>query len=286
MDKDELEKYEAMLRAMEREIRSSQIANGVKDSPDPDLDSERVEDAVKRPAEELLRLRSFVAGKTSSDISAISQTRGNGRNDSRRIETLEQRVRDRDLELRRLRLLLYTLSLDSPDTEEAPSVEKHDEQILQLSEIVSDEIDLTDDSALASFSVTERLTFMEAYTLLIPQQKQFCDGLVAYAVKKSGLLAKYAKYHLSVGSGAKRLLKLSIKDGIVIACFHIEDQRVRELRRKSGETDIRIKETTLPVSNDDAYATAKAIIDLRETQIAEDIAIRKEKRKEARRKKQ
>lgn len=79
-----------------------------------------------------------------------------------------------------------------------------------------------------------------------------------------------------------------IKNGITIALFRLEDERLRKIRRNatSDGAEVKIKETELAVSDVVAYGTAKEMIDLRITQLEEDIAYQKlraaERRKAAR----
>lgn len=256
-----------------------------KNTAESDLRADELQERVKRQAEAISRLRSLLAedsarvGDSPSAKSVESED-----SETAQIETLERRVRDRGFELQRLRTLVETLSFDSGEDGVLPSPTEKEKPIPEQTENFSDPGGMADGSLSAVFHVAERLTFGEAYRLLMPKQKRYCDELVKYAVKKSGTSEKYAKYYLLVGVGAKQLLKLGIKDGIVVAYFRVEDQRLRELRRKSGDATIKIKETLLQVDNDDAFSAAKEIIDLRETQIMEDVAAKKESRNRKRRK--
>lgn len=275
MDRDDLKRYAELLQTMENVFDSSQDV-AEKKTAESELSAEELQARVKQQADMILRLRALIAENpslTDNQPSVDSIRRENS--ESSRIEMLEQHVKDRGFELQRLKILLDTLSFDESADIDQPSLDEKEESISEQAESVSESDGGSADAPSAAFVVAERLTFVEAYRLLLPKQKRYCDELVKYAVKKSGISEKYAKYHLSVGVGAKQLLKLGIKDGTVIAYFRVEDQRMRELRRKSGDAAIKIKETLLQVDNDDAVIAAKEIIDLRETQILEDIAARK-----------
>ncbi|MCI8729375.1 MAG: hypothetical protein HFK07_06105, partial [Clostridia bacterium] len=78
--------------------------------------------------------------------------------------------------------------------------------------------------------------------------------------------------------------KLSVKDGEVMAYFRIEDERLRKLRMNAKENDaeIKIKETEIAVDGESAYEMAKDLIDLRITQIEENLEYRKQLLKEKR----
>jgi len=96
---------------------------------------------------------------------------------------------------------------------------------------------------------SERLDVQEAILLLSDDQKMYIFGLRDYAIEKSGEKASFAKYHLTVGKGTKQVVKLSVKDGEVVAYFRIEDERLRKLRMNAKENDaeIKIKETEIAV---------------------------------------
>ena len=123
-----------------------------------------------------------------------------------------------------------------------------------------------------------------AILLLSDDQKRYIFGLRDYAIERSGDKASFAKYHLTVGKGAKQVIKLSVKDGKVMAYFRIEDERLRAIRRNARENDaeIKIKETEIEIDGESAYEMAKDLIDLRKTQIDENIAYQKQQRREKR----
>ena len=132
---------------------------------------------------------------------------------------------------------------------------------------------------------SERLDIQDAILLLSDDQRRYIFGLRDYAIEKSGEKASFAKYHLTVGKGTKQVVKLSVKDGEVMAYFRIEDERLRKLRMNAKENDaeIKIKETEIAVDGESAYEMAKDLIDLRITQIEENLEYRKQQLKEKRR---
>jgi len=132
---------------------------------------------------------------------------------------------------------------------------------------------------------SERLDIQDAILLLSDDQKRYIFGLRDYAIEKSGEKASFAKYHLTVGKGTKQVVKLSVKDGEVMAYFRIEDERLRKLRMnaKENDADIKIRETEISVDSESAYEMAKDLIDLRITQIEENLEYRKQLLREKRR---
>jgi len=131
---------------------------------------------------------------------------------------------------------------------------------------------------------SERLDIKDSILLLSDDQKRYIFGLRDYAIERSGEKASFAKYHLTVGKGTKQVIKLSVKDGEVMAYFRIEDERLRTIRRNARENDaeIKIKETEMAVDGESAYEMAKDLIDLRVTQIEENLEYRKQLLKEKR----
>ncbi len=131
---------------------------------------------------------------------------------------------------------------------------------------------------------SERLDIKDSILLLSDDQKRYIFGLRDYAIEKSGEKPSFAKYHLTVGKGTKQVVKLSVKDGEVMAYFRIEDERLRTIRRNARENDaeIKIKETEMAVDGESAYEMAKDLIDLRVTQIEENLEYRKQLLREKR----
>ena len=133
-------------------------------------------------------------------------------------------------------------------------------------------------------SGSERLDIKDSILLLSDEEKRYIFGLRDYAIERSGEKASFAKYHLTVGKGTKQVVKLSVKDGEVMAYFRIEDERLRKLRMNAKENDaeIKIKETEIAVDSESAYEMAKDLIDLRVTQIEENLEYRKQLLREKR----
>ena len=133
-------------------------------------------------------------------------------------------------------------------------------------------------------SGSERLDIKDSILLLSDEEKRYIFGLRDYAIERSGEKASFAKYHLTVGKGTKQVVKLSVKDGEVMAYFRIEDERLRKLRMNAKENDaeIKIKETEIAVDSESAFEMAKDLIDLRVTQIEENLEYRKQLLKEKR----
>ncbi|MDE7328123.1 MAG: hypothetical protein K2N57_00005, partial [Clostridia bacterium] len=115
-----------------------------------------------------------------------------------------------------------------------------------------------------------RLTIDEAYAKLSKEQKKFFDKLHDYALSKEKCKEKKSTYYILLGqSSVNPLIKLTVKKDTTVALFKMEDEYFKDLRKNAGSdgTKMKVKETELIVSDEQAFATAKEMIDLREDQI-------------------
>ncbi len=116
-----------------------------------------------------------------------------------------------------------------------------------------------------------RLTLEEAYAKLTKEQKKYFDGLREYAMSKdSKCKEKLSTYFTTIGpSTTNPFIKLTIKKGITVALFKMEDEYLKDIRRNaSGDgTKVKVKETEVPIGDKQAYDTAKDMVDLRLDQI-------------------
>ena len=119
-------------------------------------------------------------------------------------------------------------------------------------------------------AVAPRLTLDEAYEKLSAKQKKFFDTLKEYAMTKDKCKEKKSTYYILLGqSSVNPLVKLTIKKDCTVAMFKMEDEYFKDIRRNAGSegTKVKVKESELIVSDAQALATAKEMIDLREDQI-------------------
>ncbi|MDE6606059.1 MAG: hypothetical protein K2K85_08605 [Clostridia bacterium] len=115
-----------------------------------------------------------------------------------------------------------------------------------------------------------RLTLDEAYALLSKEQKKYFDGLRDYALTKYKCKEKKSTYFVVFGrTSTNPLLKLTIKKDTTVALLKMEDEYMKDIRRDAtGDgTKVKVKETEVVVSDAQAYATAKKMVDLRDDQI-------------------
>ena len=116
-----------------------------------------------------------------------------------------------------------------------------------------------------------RLTLEEAYAKLTKEQKKYFDGLREYAMSKdSKCKEKLSTYFTTIGpSTTNPFIKLTIKKGITVALFKMEDEYLKDIRRNASSdgAKVKIKETEIAVPDKQSYDTAKDMVDLRIDQI-------------------
>ncbi|MCI9291657.1 MAG: hypothetical protein HFE32_07705, partial [Clostridia bacterium] len=116
-----------------------------------------------------------------------------------------------------------------------------------------------------------RLTLEEAYAQLTKEQKKYFDGLREYAMSKdSKCKEKLSTYFTTIGpSTTNPFIKLTIKKGITVALFKMEDEYLKDIRRNASSdgAKVKIKETEIAVPDKQSYDTAKDMVDLRIDQI-------------------
>ena len=116
-----------------------------------------------------------------------------------------------------------------------------------------------------------RLTLEEAYAKLTKEQKKYFDGLREYAMSKdSKCKEKLSTYFTTIGpSTTNPYIKLTIKKGITVALFKMEDEYLRDIRRNANSdgAKVKVKETEIAIPDKLSYDTAKDMVDLRIDQI-------------------
>ena len=116
-----------------------------------------------------------------------------------------------------------------------------------------------------------RLTLEEAYAKLTKEQKKYFDGLREYAMSKdSKCKEKLSTYFTTIGpSTTNPFIKLTIKKGITVALFKMEDEYLKDIRRNASSdgAKVKVKETEIAIPDKLSYDTAKDMVDLRIDQI-------------------
>ena len=145
------------------------------------------------------------------------------------------------------------------------------EKIVEVEKVVEKVVPMpVEKPAPKAKAPAQRLTLDEAYAKLSVTQKKIFDTLKAYALTKDKCKEKKSTYFTVLGqSTVNPLVKLTIKKNTTVAMFKMEDEYFKDIRRgaSSDGTKVKVKETEVVVGDNQALATAKDMIDLREDQI-------------------
>ncbi|MBR2313109.1 MAG: hypothetical protein IKA46_07490 [Clostridia bacterium] len=133
-----------------------------------------------------------------------------------------------------------------------------------------------------SFSAAQQQTLDEQYRALSKEQKRFYDKIAAYAASKEGSKCNKNQRYQEYKIGAKRIVRLRIKRGILHCEFLMIN---RDLRNHVSENKIPIKEsaTVIKVQNASTVEMVFSSIDLAVQLIEEERAYKKQLAKERRR---
>ncbi|MBQ6727329.1 MAG: hypothetical protein IJQ87_00080 [Clostridia bacterium] len=107
-----------------------------------------------------------------------------------------------------------------------------------------------------------RKTLDENYAELSQEQKGFFDGLLAYGMGKENAEENRTKTEVQVKADKKSVMRLTVKRGITVAKFHLENDLVKQYRKNDAESKIAVKDTEIKVIDVAAYETAKGLIDV------------------------
>ena len=133
-----------------------------------------------------------------------------------------------------------------------------------------------------SFSASQQQTLDEQYRTLSKEQKRFYDKIAAYAASKEGSKCNKNQRYQEYKIGAKRIVRLRIKRGILHCEFLMIN---RDLRNHFSESKIPVKETAtvIKVQNTETVQIVFSSIDLAIQLIEEERAYKKQLAKERRR---
>ena len=171
---------------------------------------------------------------------------------------------------------------EEPATAEQPASEQPaSEPMQETSEEVAAAADLEGKTVFEAKSIS----FDEAYEALNREQKGFFNHIKNYALEKANAEEKRQANCICVKASGKQLLKLTIKRGITVAQFMLENDLLKNYTR-SGESAVAIKTkaTEIPVYDVEAMNTACRMVDLMEEQNEKERQAAKERRKAAQRK--
>ncbi len=117
------------------------------------------------------------------------------------------------------------------------------------------------------------LTIGELYELLSAEQKRFFDKLKKAALAKPQAKLSVAKNYETVKVGKRALIRLRIRKLVTVAEYSLENDILKEFRRKdpnkAGNSKIKVRPTFVAVTDAATLETALDMIDLVHKQILE-----------------
>lgn len=173
--------------------------------------------------------------------------------------------------------------IEEKPIEEKPKVEPVIEEKIEMPEVEENVQTEVKEGASGNIVITpnKKLSLQEAYKNLSSKQKEYFRSLRDYADKKPNSRSKETKNHVVVGCGNKHYIRLSVKRGLTIASFPSENEEMMRLRL-SGIVPMKAEEVQMKIVDDNSFAMAKQMIDIRVNQVAKEKQILKEIRKENR----
>lgn len=127
-----------------------------------------------------------------------------------------------------------------------------------------------------------KLTFEEQIKALNKEQRRYFKTLREYALKKQDAKERQTKSAILVGvSKAKPILKLSVRKGVILCSFKLENDLLRNYKRTTGATAdmIHQKETEVLIHDDEMLKTALGMIDLMVEQHEKELQEAKERKR-------
>ncbi len=181
---------------------------------------------------------------------------------------------------------------DAGETSEAATPPTQAEESVTAEQPASEPMQETSEEVAAAADLegktvfeAKSISFDEAYEALNREQKGFFNHIKNYALEKANAEEKRQANCICVKASGKQLLKLTIKRGITVAQFMLENDLLKNYKR-SGESAVAIKTkaTEIPVYDVEAMNTACRMVDLMEEQNEKERQAAKERRKAAQRK--
>ncbi len=138
---------------------------------------------------------------------------------------------------------------------------KKDKQAKKINTMNFDENSNAPD--VVNFKVRD-ISFEEQINALSEKQRQYFNSILDYAMQKPGAEEQKLKNVICVRVNKKIILKLSIRRGVTLASFKLENELLRDYKRNTGANASKIKqrETEVYVNNEHIIEAVYAMIDL------------------------
>ena len=219
------------------------------------------------------------------------EERANSQNRKSRQEKIVQRTvvinQEEDVYLRVSGGVLEVIESPAPQPEPAPvaapAPEPEPEPVVEevaVAEAASG-IELNEDSVV--FQASQRLSFIEKYAQLTPEDRARFDELAAYVLAKPGCKRLESNDAITFKCKSDKVMRATIRRDTVTVSFMLANTELDRFLRQEGIKKVKIAPVAIRLESDDDLKLAKQTADLTMEHILEEQQYRKERRNELRR---
>ena len=140
---------------------------------------------------------------------------------------------------------------------------------------------LTEDCVV--FQASQRLSFIEKYAQLTPEDRARFDELAAYVLAKPGCKRLESNDAITFKCKSDKVMRATIRRDTVTVSFMLANTELDRFVRRAGIKKIKIAPVAIRLESDDDLLLAKQTADLTMEHILEEQQYRKERRNELRR---
>lgn len=215
------------------------------------------------------------------------EERANSQNRKSRQEKIVQRTvvinQEEDVYLRVSGGVLEVIESPAPQPEPAPAPEPEPEPVVEEAAVAeaAPGIELNEDSVV--FQASQRLSFIEKYAQLTPEDRARFDELAAYVLAKPGCKRLESNDAITFKCKSDKVMRATIRRDTVTVSFMLANTELDRFLRQEGIKKVKIAPVAIRLESDDDLKLAKQTADLTMEHILEEQQYRKERRNELRR---
>ena len=219
------------------------------------------------------------------------EERANSQNRKSRQEKIVQRTvvinQEEDAYLRVTDGVLEVIESPAPQPEPAPvaapAPEPEPEPVVEEVAVAeaAPGIELNEDSVV--FQASQRLSFIEKYAQLTPEDRARFDELAAYVLAKPGCKRLESNDAITFKCKSDKVMRATIRRDTVTVSFMLANTELDRFLRQEGIKKVKIAPVAIRLESDDDLKLAKQTADLTMEHILEEQQYRKERRNELRR---
>lgn len=219
------------------------------------------------------------------------EERANSQNRKSRQEKIVQRTvvinQEEDVYLRVSDGVLEVIESPAPQPEPAPvaapAPEPEPEPVVEEVAVAeaAPGIELNEDSVV--FQASQRLSFIEKYAQLTPEDRARFDELAAYVLAKPGCKRLESNDAITFKCKSDKVMRATIRRDTVTVSFMLANTELDRFLRQEGIKKVKIAPVAIRLESDDDLKLAKQTADLTMEHILEEQQYRKERRNELRR---